>query len=179
LSQDANRTNRAGPTEERLTRGNGFTIRRGVQEDGRGVLACLRAAFDEYRHQYTPDAFTDTVPGLASLKNRLRTMWVYVAVSPRGKVIGTLAAAVTDNGEGHLRGMAVHPSFRNRGVARELLATVLNDLRANGCQRVTLDTTAPLTRAMHFYEANGFRRTGRVSDFFGMDLYEYARSLER
>ncbi len=155
-----------------------LSIRRAQAEDARNILACLRAAFEEYRDQYTADAFADTVPNLKSLRNRLRTMRVYVAVARGGDVVGTLAAALTDEAEGHLRGMAVHPSFQNHGVAKQLLVLVLDDLKASGCTQVTLDTTAPLSRAMHFYEANGFRRTGRVSDFFGMDLYEYARSLE-
>ena len=155
-----------------------FNIRRAQAEDARGIFACLLAGFDEYRELYTAEAFADTVPNLESLSDRLRTMLVYVAVSDDGEIIGTLAAALTDESEGHLRGMAVRPDFRNRGIAKELLTTALDDLRANGCKRVTLDTTAPLSRAMQFYEANGFRRTGRVSDFFGMDLYEYARSLE-
>jgi hypothetical protein len=43
---------------------------------------------------------------------------------------------------------------------------------------VSLDTTEPLERATQFYEAQGFRRTGRVSDFFGMPLHEYAKALE-
>ena len=152
-------------------------VRRAHATDARGILACLRAAFEEYREQYTWDAFADTVPDLESLNDRIRTMWVYVAVSEGDEIIGTLAAALTE-AEGHLRGMAVHPQFQKRGVAKELLAVVLDELRASGCKRVTLDTTAPLTRAMQFYEANGFRRTGRMSDFFGMDLYEYARRLE-
>lgn len=105
-------------------------------------------------------------------------MCVYVAVSKNGEIIGTLAAGLTKETDGHLRGMAVHPHFQKRGVAKELLAMVLDDLRANGCKRVTLDTTTPLAQAMHFYEANGFRRTGWMSDFFGMDLYEYARTLD-
>ena len=155
-----------------------FCVRRAQTDDARDILSCLVSAFDEYRAQYTADAFADTVPNLESLKDRLRTMLVYVAVSDAGEIIGTLAAALTGEREGHLRGMAVHPDFRNRGIAKELLTAALDDLRANGCKRVTLDTTAPLSQAMHFYESNGFRRTGRVSDFFGMDLYQYARSLE-
>src|SRR5262249_16302573 len=51
------------------------------------------------------------------------------------------------------------------------------ELRAGGCVRITLDTTAPLERAVAFYERNGFARTGRVRDFFGMPLHEYGKTL--
>jgi len=173
VTGDAARSTREAALGEKL-----LTVRRAKTNDVHGVLACLLAAFDEYRDQYTPDAFADTVPDVESVDDRIRNMWVYVAVSDSGEIIGTLAAALTDDAEGHLRGMAVHPESQKRGVAKELLAIVLDDLRASGCKRVTLDTTPPLRKAMQFYEANGFRRTGRVSDFFGMELYEYARNLE-
>jgi putative acetyltransferase len=166
------------PRSERAAGEKDVTVRMAEQADAGGVLGCLRAAFEEYRDQYTPEAFADTVPDLDSLNQRLRTMCVYVAVSQRGEVMGTLAAAAMDNGEGHLRGMAVHPSFQHRGVAKELLTVAIDDLRRSRCTRVTLDTTEPLRPAIRFYEAHGFRPTGRVSDFFGMELHEYARTLK-
>ena len=169
----------AGMAADRVSEPTAVEVRRARSDDVDGILRCLRGAFDEYREQYTPGAFSDTVPNVESLNTRLQTMSVYVAVTARDGVVGTLAAGRTDEGEGHLRGMAVDPRFRNRGVAGQLLATVLDDLRASGCKRVTLDTTAPLRAATQFYEAKGFQRTGRVSSFFGMDLYEYARRLER
>ncbi len=167
-----------GATAEQPVPLKSFGVRRAHAADARGILACLLAAFEEYRDRYTTDAFADTVPNPQSLSERIRTMWVYVAVFDDGEIIGTLAAALTDEAHGHLRGMAVHPHFQKRGVAKQLLSVVLDDLRANGCKQVTLDTTAPLRQAMRFYEVNGFRRTGRVSDFFGMELYEYAKSLD-
>ena len=38
-------------------------------------------------------------------------------------------------------------------------------------------TTEPLERAMRFYEKHGYRRSGRVTDFFGMTLHEWVKSL--
>src|SRR5262249_44750371 len=46
-----------------------------------------------------------------------------------------------------------------------------------GCGRVRLDTTRHLGRAIRFYETHGFRASGRVSDFFGMELFEYVKTL--
>jgi len=50
-------------------------------------------------------------------------------------------------------------------------------LRRRGCSRVTLDTTAPLTRAIRLYERQGYRSSGRVGTYFGMELFEYAKQL--
>ena len=72
---------------------------------------------------------------------------------------------------------AVLPSMRGKGVAAQLLRQAEEEMRLRGCTRVTLDTTEPLARAMRFYEKNGYCRSGRVSDFFGMPLIEYQKTL--
>ena len=64
------------------------------------------------------------------------------------------------------------------GVADQLLETIEQELRAAGCPFVTLDTTAPLARAIRFYERNGYVSSGAVSDFFGMALYQYQKQLQ-
>jgi ribosomal protein S18 acetylase RimI-like enzyme len=74
--------------------------------------------------------------------------------------------------------MAVLETWRGDGVADQLLDRAISKLREEQCTRVTLDTTAPLKPAIRFYEKNGFRATGRIIDFFGMPLYEYAREIE-
>ena len=58
-----------------------------------------------------------------------------------------------------------------------LLAAIEDWLRIRGCKQVTLDTTEPLKSAIAFYEKNGYRRSGHVSDFFGMGLIEYSKKL--
>ncbi len=103
-------------------------------------------------------------------------MKIYVAIANEGEIVGTIASGMQGE-EGHLRGMAIRPPWQGRDIAEQLLRTVENDLLAAGCKRVTLDTTAPLERAIRFYRKNGFVSTGGVTDFFGMPLYEYAKPL--
>jgi GNAT superfamily N-acetyltransferase len=106
-------------------------------------------------------------------------MSLFVAVADTGEVAGTIGCARSGDDEGHLRGMAVLPGWQGSGVAEHLLKQAEAELRDLGCRRVTLDTTAPLKRAMRFYERHGYRPTGKVTDFFGMPLYEYAKELDR
>jgi GNAT superfamily N-acetyltransferase len=73
--------------------------------------------------------------------------------------------------------MAVLPQLCGSGVALQLLSAIEEWLRMQGCMRVSLNTTRPLQAAMRFYEKNGYARSGRVSDFFAMDLIEYEKSL--
>jgi GNAT superfamily N-acetyltransferase len=74
--------------------------------------------------------------------------------------------------------MAVLPAWQGSGVAAQLLKSVESELRAKGCSRISLDTTEPLQPAIRFYEKNGFRRSGKVADFYGMPLFEYVKTPE-
>jgi GNAT superfamily N-acetyltransferase len=161
-----------------------FTIRKAGVEDALGILKCLIAAFEPYRQQYTPEGFRDTTLTAETVHQRLGTMSVYVAIDEpnRRTVVGTIGCNVVgqEHGgslEGHIRGMAVLPEWQGRGVAEQLLATAEQELRTRGCARITLDTTAPLQRAIRFYEKHGYRASGKVGDFFGMPLFEYAKNL--
>ncbi|HEX5434689.1 MAG TPA: GNAT family N-acetyltransferase [Candidatus Angelobacter sp.] len=163
----------------------GFIIRRANPGDTEGILACLRAAFALFESSYTPAGYLDTVLTPEALASRFKSMSLFVAIAEGGEVVGTIACARVgdkedgEDAEGHLRGMAVLPEQQGSGVAGRLLQQAEAELRALGCSRVTLDTTEPLKRAMRFYERHGYRRTGRVTDFFGMPLYEYAKELPR
>ncbi len=150
-------------------------IRSADAADAEAILQCLAAAFGPYRADYTPGAFADTVLSPETVQARLQQMHVLVATAA-GEVVGTVSGACHD-GEGHLRGMAVLPEWRARGIAQKLLAAIEARLTVRGCQRITLDTTLPLKAAMKFYEKNGYQRSGRIIDFFGMPLLEYVKQL--
>jgi GNAT superfamily N-acetyltransferase len=139
------------------------------------ILSCLRSAFEPYRASYSPNGFADTVLTPETIQRRLSAMAVFAAVAASGEIIGTIACALVDSAEGHLRGMAVLPRWQGHGVAEKLLLSAEAELARQGCRRITLDTTAPLRRAIRFYEKHGYRASGRVSNFFGMPLYEYVK----
>src|SRR5690348_14530583 len=122
-------------------------IRTAHAKDAKAILRCLHKAFAPYKQLYTPDAFADTVLDSRALENRMQRMHVLVAVF-EDLVVGTIAGALCGDGEGHLRGMAILPAHQGTGVAKDLLAEIERWLEANGCGRVTLDTTLPLQRAM-------------------------------
>jgi len=154
-----------------------ISIRDATSADVLAVVHCLAEAFEEYRESYTPGAFADTVLNVDALERRMESMRVLVAATLAGQVVGTIAYEIVNPEEGHIRGMAVLPQAQGLGVATQLLHAAESKLRDKKCSRITLDTTAPLSRAIHFYERNGFRRSGRVTDFFGMPLIEYAKVL--
>jgi len=146
--------------------------------DAKGILQCLRSAFAPYRKMYTPEAFRDTVLSPGTIEQRLAEMRIFVATTPTGRIVGTIGYHLRNAQEAHIRGMAVRTTWQGSGAARRLLAAVESEVRKRGCALISLETTAPLERAIRFYERNGFRSTGKVTDFFGMPLYEYVKRLE-
>jgi GNAT superfamily N-acetyltransferase len=152
-------------------------IHQATETDLPAVIECLREAFEPYRAAYTPAAFEDTVISSQAARERFRRMSILVAEDASGGIVGTIASAPASADGGHLRGMAVKRDWQGTGAARAFLDGALEYLRSMGCHRITLDTTLPLARAMGFYEKNAFRRSGKVTDFFGMPLIEYVREL--
>jgi ribosomal protein S18 acetylase RimI-like enzyme len=153
------------------------TVRKANVDDSAAILECLRIAFEPYRHYYPLEGFADTTLTPETLRSRFSTMCILVATSDAGEIVGTVAYRIVDPGEGHIRGMAVLPEWQGCGVAEQLLSAVESELRCTGCSRITLDTTAPLETAIRFYEKWGFRRSGKIGDFFGMPLIEYVKDL--
>ena len=141
------------------------------------VRSCLVEAFEPYRADYTPAMFENTVPTIEGLQHRAADMTIWVACTPDGEVVGTIAAAVIGCNVGHLRGMAVKPGHHGAGVAAALLQAAETKLRTLGCTTVTLDTTAPLHRAMKFYEKHGYRQSGIRHPKLGMELIEHRKTL--
>jgi len=154
-----------------------FSINRAGARDSAGILECLHLAFEPYRERYTREGFLDTVLTPETLAQRLQTMAIFVARDASGAIVGTIGCNRAHADEGHIRGMAVLDDWQGRGVAQQLLEAAESELRTLGCRRVTLDTTEPLQRAISFYKKNGYQATGKVSDFFAMPLFEYAKDL--
>src|SRR5215831_11469298 len=156
-----------------VSEASAISIRRARLSDVEGILTCLREAFEPFRELYTREGFLDTVLTLETIRERMAGMTMFVAVNGDSEIVGTVACSVVTPEEGHIRGMAVRPAWHGYGIAQHLLDAAEMELRHHKCQRVTLDTTEPLKRAIRFYEKNGFRPTGKIADFFGMPLFEY------
>jgi ribosomal-protein-alanine N-acetyltransferase len=62
--------------------------------------------------------------------------------------------------EGHITNVAVHPHWRNRGIATQLLDALDDVARANGVRRMTLEVRKSNIVAHTLYEKLGFRDAG-------------------
>jgi hypothetical protein len=64
-----------------------MAVRHAGARDAAGILACLQAAFEPYRREYTDAAFTDTVLTPDTLRERMASMSVFVA-DHGGNIVG-------------------------------------------------------------------------------------------
>jgi ribosomal protein S18 acetylase RimI-like enzyme len=154
-----------------------YTIVRARATDAPAIQQCLHNAFSPFRVAYTAEAFQDTVPSIAIIRDRIDGGVVLLALRLEdARLMGALTAFVHGD-HAHLRGMAVDPAFQGKGIARALLTEMERLLSSKGVLQITLEVTAPLRRAVSVYLAAGYRRTGRETAYFGMTLYEYRKKL--
>jgi ribosomal-protein-alanine N-acetyltransferase len=70
----------------------------------------------------------------------------------------------------HVSTLAVHPDFRQRGIARRLLVELLRRGAANGAEMATLEVRISNQAAIDLYSAFGFRVTGRRPGYYRDNL---------
>ncbi len=71
----------------------------------------------------------------------------------------------TKDGEWYLDSLAVHPSFRKKGIAGLLIGQTLEIAEALGFTTVSLIALASADRLVAFYEACGFHPEGHLNCF--------------
>ena len=71
------------------------------------------------------------------------------------EVVGSLLAT-WDGWRGNMYRLAVHPAFRRRGLARELVVEGERRLRAKGCRRITALVIENEAHAVEFWTAVGY-----------------------
>lgn len=111
------------------------------------------------REEFGIDIGFDDQPDLQDIptfyQNGTGNFWVAL---DGAQVIGCIALKDIGNQQAALRKMFVAASHRggDKGVAQELLSTLLGHARMTGLSELFLGTTAQFLAAHRFYEKNGF-----------------------
>ena len=95
-------------------------------------------------------------------QNRVARCWVG---REAGHVVGYLCLWEV-SGELHITNIAVHPTARRRGIARTLLAGVLDDARHRRLRVVVLEVRPSNVEALGLYDSFGFRVVGRRRGYY-------------
>jgi [ribosomal protein S18]-alanine N-acetyltransferase len=78
----------------------------------------------------------------------------------------------------HVTNIAIHPSHRRRGIARELLAGLIADAHARDVRMIVLEVRPSNQQAIKLYESFNFRVTGRRRGYY-YDTGEDALVMEK
>jgi ribosomal-protein-alanine N-acetyltransferase len=139
-------------------------------EDLDAVLAIERASFT---NPWSRQAF------LYELRdNRVARLWV-ARTSAGGRptaVTGYLCLWFIAD-EVHVTNFAVHPEARQRGIGRQLLATLLEHYRRHGATRAALEVRVGNEAARRLYQELGFREVGLRKGYY-FDTGEDALVME-
>ena len=127
-----------------------MTIRTATAADLSGIALIQRAAPEA--SQWDPASYLDYACVVAKDE-----------VAADGEtVLGFLVFRETGPGECEILNLAVHPGARRRGVARQLLQTVLSP----GQGKWFLEVRAANLGAIRLYESMGFRQVARREGYY-------------
>ncbi len=75
------------------------------------------------------------------------------------RVVGYICANQVSD-EGHILNLAVHPDFRKKGIAKNLVKDILEDLKETTCRFLYLEVRISNYPARKLYEGFGFNIVG-------------------
>lgn len=141
--------------------GAGVTVRLVTPAEHEAVADLLEAA---YGVEYTISESYRAV--LRDVASRAAEHDVWVAVDETGALLGTVATPLPGrhisplalDEELDFRLLGVAPAARGRGIGTTLTLHVLDVARAQGAQRVVMNSGPQMVRAHRLYAALGFRR---------------------
>jgi GNAT superfamily N-acetyltransferase len=134
-------------------------IRRVREDDVAEVVDLVREVLAEFGLTFGQGAKTDEeVTRLpASYDDGGGAFWI-ATDDATGRILGTCGVFPVEPGVYELRKMYLLGASRGLGLGQKLFDEAIAWTRAQGGKRVVLDTIHEMTRAIAFYEANGFVR---------------------
>jgi len=120
------------------------------------VIALVRDVLEEFGLRFGEGAKTDEELADLPVSYDAHGGVFFVAVDP--SIVGTCGVFPVGPGTFELRKMYLRAVSRGHGVGKRLLDAAIAWTREQGAEQMVLDTTEQMTRAIAFYEANGFVR---------------------
>src|SRR3989338_6988692 len=82
-----------------------------------------------------------------------------------GQIVGGVSYELKAPDHAHIGGLAVHPDYQGRGIARAAMLKVLDKLKDT--LKIDLVTHPDNERAIKLYESLGFARGETIENYFG------------
>ncbi len=102
----------------------------------------------------------------ASLTSELTNpLALWLVAEEDGRVVGYVGSQTVMD-EADMMNLAVEPSLRRKGIARQLVEALLERLRQQGAVSLTLEVRASNEAAIALYESMGFTAIGRRPGYY-------------
>ena len=121
-------------------------------------LAAVRLLFSEYvRAVDAPECFVGFDRELAALPGGYAALFL---AKDGALAAGCAAMRRLDAASAEMKRLYVRPGHRGRRLGKLLTEEVIRAARADGCERLLLDTLPQMAEAQELYKSLGFRETG-------------------
>ncbi len=94
-----------------------------------------------------------------------RPEFLYITLCEGGKLLGYCGVYFAAD-EANITNIAVHPTARNRGLAKQLLSEIISEATQRSAASVYLEVRISNTVARHVYEQCGFTLAGIRKGFY-------------
>lgn len=131
-----------------------LNIREAGNADSCNIRQLVFEVLSEYGLQPDPAATDKDLDDLQA--NYADNGGYFGVVEEQGRVVASVGIFKIDTSRCELRKMYVLPSYRGRGLGKQLLQFSLDKARALGFAKMTLETATPLVEAIALYEKYGF-----------------------
>jgi len=133
-------------------------FREAVPADGDAIRAIVTETLAEFGFPIEADGVDSDLDDIQGAYQRHGGSF-RVLVDDQATVVGCGGLFPMDDQTAELRKMYFRPEVRGRGLGRELLHDLVEQARANGFDRIVLETASNLTAAIRLYESFGFTET--------------------
>lgn len=92
-------------------------------------------------------------------------------------ITGMAWGNIREDGSAWLAFMGVKKPYRGKGIGRSLLHRFIDECKAGGASKVSLDTSHALVPAITLYESEGFVREGLIENPYGLELILFNKDI--
>ncbi len=102
----------------------------------------------------------------AFISELTQNTYAYYMVAEVDDTVAAYAGVWVVLEEGHITNVAVHPSFRGRGLGKRMMLSIMGRAKAHGAERVTLEVRASNDVAHELYTKLGFVDRGLRKGYY-------------
>ena len=141
-------------------------------------------AYREFAVRMSPDGWRDMEASLRAIEARAQSTRFLVMRDQRA-IVGSVGYCPAGKGDPEIFSpdcaavllLAVSPTHRGRGIARELVTACIQCARADAAQVIGLFTSELMTAAQQLYESLWFRRESEIPSRRGLRYWRYKLPL--